>query len=113
MLTILFVIQASLFVRCHQDSYTEAEVEQYGWDMSGETELDLLNYARLRHAFLQNNPIEVPAPVVAPARDEGGEGDEEETETPSGNVCPRRIEGSGLTTEQVHSHSCYGHQICK
>ena len=48
--------QGSLFVKCHADSYTEEEAQLHNWDMQQETELDLVNYGRLRHLYLSHNP---------------------------------------------------------
>jgi hypothetical protein len=61
----LFLLQA-LYVKCHRDAYTDDETEKFGWDMSQETELDLVNYGRLRHIYLSKNQQSV-APVATAA----------------------------------------------
>jgi hypothetical protein len=64
--------QGAIYVKCHRDSYTDEESQQYGWDMSEETELDLVNYGRLRHLYLQQHPVVVQEqPAAIQQTDEG------------------------------------------
>ena len=68
--------QGAMYVKCHRDSYADEEATQYGWNMNDETELDLVNYGRLRHVYLQQHPIQVqeqPAQI-----DVTGEGDQQQ-----------------------------------
>ena len=64
------VPQGSLIVKCCDDAYTEEEAQQHKWPWppaQQSTELDLVNYGRLRHNFLQRHPEEVQSTVTAPA----------------------------------------------
>ena len=56
-----------MFVKCHQDSFTPEEAQQHGWDMSAETELDLVNYGRLHHNYCSKYPTEAAPSNVIPA----------------------------------------------
>ena len=61
-------------IKCHRDSYTEEEARINGWDMEAETELDLLNWARLRENYCKSYPEEVAVTTAAAAFEEGTEG---------------------------------------
>ena len=73
-------------MKCHRDAYTDAEAQQFGWDMSQETELDLVNYGRLRHIYLSKNPQSV-APVATAADAEASPATAAESKSRCGSDC--------------------------
>ena len=67
--------QGSLTVKCAEDAYTEEEAEQYRWPYPPDThttQLDLVNYGRLRHIYLSKNPTVVNSDRVNAAEKPAG-----------------------------------------